>query len=592
MPPLAALTRLASASHSSPSYSPLPSLPRWLASAPNSPILSRTTKEGRPRLRRGWVLVAFPALALLLLLLNSWSGNEEVQVKQGPKEQLQDVTDACKTVEVLEGRKEASFWVAQLSASHLRIRPRSPTLAALNCPTLSQAHFTPRLHFSSLERRLLLPSPSPSKAGTYLFPLLPPITAQPTPEVTVEVILDSGWFPGGEEGLPCGENEKECDYEEMSSRGYRWTEEEVLDAEGRRPSYRNREFGARLFPSLPRTDLASPPLPNLSPTPETRHWIRLLGDSNLRTLLHPFASSLGIPISTNCLAHQGSNDAHPTTLLCWNDSLLLSFNWWFGNQGSKDGAHEGDAEKLKSLLSWSARDLLESVPWEKDGAGDWPSGFEDFEEGPEAIFLSIGSHMPAETSLGMSSLLSALEPILVPSSPSLPAPPLILALTSATSPSRLPPKYQPSRVMRNDLMIRATNEVVRRWAGVWGVRTLDLFSMSRTAGKEMMKDPVHFWDPMYQTWTHLFFHAWQHLIPTSQFLPSSSSASPSSPSSPSFSSSDNDDEPAGDDEPTWEVVRLPSPTESEGLGVVDPLEMEKQRLAFELAEAEREGRED
>lgn len=234
--------------------------------------------------------------------------------------------------------------------------------------------------------------------------------------------------------------------------------------------------------------------PTLNHPLRPKRWLRLLGDSNLRTLFHPFALSLGIDPATHCLAHQGTNDAHPTTHLCWSDELLLSFNWWFGNQGSKEGKHEGDARKLERLLEWSARDLLESVPWEKEGP--WPSHFETFDQAAEAIFLSIGSHMPAETSLGMSALLEALDPVLSPlladSSPSS----LIMTLTSSTSPSRLPALYEPSRVMRNDLMIRATNSVLQRWAEERDVRTVDLYTMTRTGGKEISKDPVHFWDPM------------------------------------------------------------------------------------------------
>jgi hypothetical protein len=117
MPPLAALARLASSS--SNSYAPLPS---WFGTAPASPILSRTVKEGRPRWRRSWLITAFPALALLVLLLSRWRGGDEVQIKQGPMELLREVAEACKTNEVLQGRKEASFWVAEVGATRQLIR--------------------------------------------------------------------------------------------------------------------------------------------------------------------------------------------------------------------------------------------------------------------------------------------------------------------------------------------------------------------------------------------------------------------------------------------------------------------------------------
>lgn len=174
--------------------------------------------------------------------------------------------------------------------------------------------------------------------------------------------------------------------------------------------------------------------------------------------------------------------------------MIVSFNWWFGNQGTAEGS-TGDHDKLAILLNMSLIEILADIPWDRSGAAgsSWPEAFESFADPPAKVYLSIGSHMPAVTSLGINHLLTSLEPLLT--APEL-QDTLVLALVSATDPPRLPKLYRLSKVMRNNLMLEATNAVIESWAEERGVATLDLFTMSRTAGGEMMKDPVHFWDPM------------------------------------------------------------------------------------------------
>lgn len=118
---------------------------------------------------------------------------------------------------------------------------------------------------------------------------------------------------------------------------------------------------------------------------------------------------------------------------------------------------EQDEEQLQRLLAYSLSDFLDSVPW--DRTKPWPSQFEKFADPADRIYLSIGSHAPQATTRGVRELLAKLEPLIKAVKSK-----VVINLTSATAPSRLPKLYIPTKVLRNNIMLKATNAAIAEWA--------------------------------------------------------------------------------------------------------------------------------
>jgi hypothetical protein len=226
-------------------------------------------------------------------------------------------------------------------------------------------------------------------------------------------------------------------------------------------------------------------------------WLRFLGDSNMREFMPILAEATG---AGECMAYKSESDAHPTTLVCWNEDTIFTFNWWFQNQFVSPNATT-DAQRLATLLDYTLGDFLDSVPW--DRSKPWPQQFDEYTSRPERIYISVGSHAPAATTKGVHTLLESLHPLFEANKPA-----IVLALTSPTEPSMLPKLYQPTKVMRNNVMLKATNQVIVDFGIRTGIRVLDLFTLTRTMGRSFAKDAVHFKTRVYELWADIYFTEW------------------------------------------------------------------------------------
>ncbi|ORY81217.1 hypothetical protein BCR35DRAFT_304065 [Leucosporidium creatinivorum] len=423
----------------------------------------------------------------------------------------------CGTAEVIAARRDPGFWVTEVGSKYVTVRPRDRR-RYVDCEDLANAFFSVRLHYASEIR--LLEEPVQTSMGVYQFTILPPVTPQISPAASAEVILDMDFFPGGKAGMPCGQ--RECNYTYLMDSGMDWIGAQVFDQEGDVPTFKNSRSSLTregdelpLCSSLdylpgawqpeisdyafvdstgsPCTILQAEPLPVGYP----RKWIRFLGDSNSRKLLPVYAELLG---ANNSLSYKPEEEGHPTVLMAWNDELILTFSWWFMRQ-NVPADEEQDEEQLQHLLAYSLSDFLDSVPW--DRTKPWPSHFEGFEGPADRIYLSIGSHAPQATTRGVRELLAKLEPLIKAVKSK-----VVINLTSATAPSRLPKLYIPTKVLRNNIMLKATNAAIAEWAKRLGLTVIDFFTITRTMGPEKMKDPVHFDEKLYTLWADMVYSEW------------------------------------------------------------------------------------
>lgn len=416
-------------------------------------------------------------------------------------------------------------------AVDVTVHPKNKSYA--RCPQLSHAFFTIHIHYST-ERFILNDPIHEEGTGIYTFNLRQPLIQQLDDDnlFTVEVLLNMGYFPGGIEGMPCAEDY--CIYEELIDQGMDWNGERI----GNEEQWQQRYTSTRADRSLISLDEEMPVCQDLSDLPGSYisesnrfqpynpqtlkpcqlikskpltpansntsklRWLRFIGDSNMRYAMPAFAKSLSLK---ECLSHTGKDDKHPTTWICWSDSIIFTFNWWYQSQFEKEEV--SDPDRLRDTLEdYTLKDFLESVEWDKEG--DWPESFVGYEGEPERIYLLVGSHAPASTALGVKNLLTSITP-LITKIHSPPTTEIVLLLTSSIEPSLLPAKYQPTKVMRNNVMLRATNKAIKDWAkGELGLKVLDLMSMTRMLGREWSKDAVHFRPEVYDWWADSFYTDW------------------------------------------------------------------------------------
>ncbi|KAK4049365.1 hypothetical protein OIO90_005494 [Microbotryomycetes sp. JL221] len=429
----------------------------------------------------------------------------------------------CDASQTLELRKTADFWKVEIDseASQIHVTPRRPDVYA-NCPELANAYFTGKVVYADEIR--LLNEPAQPEMGHYVFEMLAPLQEQSSEMGAVDMSLDMDFFPGGRQGMPCGQ--LECNYTSLMSSGMDWIGDQIKDGNGRVPTF---NVSTRTHVAT-NTNAAWPVCTSFNDlmgswrpedaiftftSPATgepcrmlaiaplegpkRRWIRFLGDSNSRKLLPEYARLLN---ASNILAYKPDTDAHPTVLMAWNDNVILTFSWWFMRQGVTSDEVQ-DEEQLDGLLAYSLNDFLESVPW--DRTKPWPSHFENFAEPAHRIYLSIGSHAPQATSLGVTTLLEKIRPLLESIANSSK---VVLTLTASASPDRLPKLYIPTKVLRNNIMLKATNQVIAEFGRTMGLTVLDLFTMTRTMGTKMASDPVHFKQRVYELWAEIYYTEW------------------------------------------------------------------------------------
>ncbi|KAM0790404.1 hypothetical protein ACM66B_003286 [Microbotryomycetes sp. NB124-2] len=425
----------------------------------------------------------------------------------------------CNATGLSDLAKDPSFWSVQIQSPDLVIRPKDWQQYS-NCDNLSDAWFTVRLLFQDSSIRLL-EDPTQLAPGMYHYQLVAPVSKAADGPVQVEAVLELADYPSN--GMPC--NAAFCDYSTLLDEGYKWVGGTILDDDGNMPQYTN---DLTPLPTVTSSTALCPRLDYLPgsynnetgsftpigldgrpcrllqveqsvATPEGTplRWWRFLGDSNMRFFfVWNYPKSLG---ATQCV--KSGRKLH---VLCWDNTTAWTWDWWFGEEDVT-----ATADRLESWLSESLNDYIyerNDDPWDLRWHNDpnlpstLPTQFVNFTKPAERIYVSMGSHASQLTNEGWVEIMDRITPILRPFKDA-----LVIVLTSATAPSRIPIKYIKDTVMRHNVQINMSNQVVMGYAKQLGVRVLDIFTLTRTTGPRNMIDNVHFPNTVYKIWTRLFF---------------------------------------------------------------------------------------
>ncbi|KAK4046168.1 hypothetical protein OIV83_006277 [Microbotryomycetes sp. JL201] len=425
----------------------------------------------------------------------------------------------CNQTSLVNLAKQPSFWSVQVQSPDLVIRPKDWQQYS-NCDQLSDAWFTVRLLFQDSSIRLL-EDPAQIAPGMYHYQLVAPISKAADGQVSVEAVLELADYPAN--GMPC--NAPACDYSSLLDKGYSWVGATILDDNGNMPTYTNE---LTPLPTVSTTTALCPRLDHLpgsfnnetgsftpigpdgkpcrllqvdeavaTPAGTPLRWWRFLGDSNMRFFfVWNYPKALG--------AVQCVKSGRKLHVLCWDNTTAWTWDWWFGEEDV--GA---TADRLQTWLGESLNDYIyerNDDPWDLRWHNDpslpstLPTQFVNFTQPAERIYVSMGSHASQLTNEGWVEIMDRITPILQPFKDA-----LVIVLTSATAPSRIPIKYIKDTVMRHNVQINMSNQVVMGYAKRLGVRVLDIFTLTRTTGPHNMIDNVHFPNTVYKIWTRLFF---------------------------------------------------------------------------------------
>ncbi|KAK4047113.1 hypothetical protein OIO90_006316 [Microbotryomycetes sp. JL221] len=426
---------------------------------------------------------------------------------------------SCNNSDLINLARDPQFWAVSIQSPDLVIRPKD-WKSYSNCEQLNSAWFTVRLLFPDQSIRLL-EDPNQLAAGMYHYNLVPPVGKAADGTVTVEAVLELDEYPAN--GMPC--NAAACNYTSLLDEGYKWVGGTILDDSGQMPQYDNE---LATLPTVTTTTAICPRLDYLpgsfnnetgnftpigpdgkpcrlltvdesvaTPTGTPLRWWRFLGDSNMRFFfVWNYPKSLG---ATQCV--KSGRKLH---VLCWDNTTAWTWDWWFGEEDV--GA---TADRLQTWLGETLNDYIyerNDDPWDLRWHNDpnlpstLPTQFVNFTQPAERIYVSMGSHASQLTNEGWTEIMDRITPIMRPFKDA-----LVIVLTSATAPSRIPIKYIKDTVMRHNVQINMSNQVVMEYAKQLGVRVLDIFTLTRTTGPRNMIDNVHFPNTVYKIWTRLFF---------------------------------------------------------------------------------------
>lgn len=231
-------------------------------------------------------------------------------------------------------------------------------------------------------------------------------------------------------------------------------------------------------------------LRTIPPRASQRQWLYFIGDSNTRKLVPIFAKLLGLS-SSNSYTPAGAK--HPTSMVYWSDSLVLTFQWFYAQQADSP-ERESEESILVMLLQPSVHNWPDRRHWEASGLNAF--------EAPSWTFISFGSHAPRVTAFGTSQMLDRVAPVILSAKAKTH---LSISLTSAVDLRRIPSEYRDSKVLRNNVMLEATNQVIAQRAATWDVPVIDFFSVSRTCGPDMQIDVVHYKNEVYRIWADMIY---------------------------------------------------------------------------------------
>lgn len=123
------------------------------------------------------------------------------------------------------------------------------------------------------------------------------------------------------------------------------------------------------------------------------------------------------------------------------------------------------------------------------------------------LFISLGSHAPFITSIGLGPALERLRPALARKVAQ--ASHTSFFTTTAADPAQIPETYGPQALLRNSIMIDMLARGGRGLAKELGAGFLDVFSLSKTIPRSLTVDSVHFQPVVYDAWAELAYTAWR-----------------------------------------------------------------------------------
>jgi hypothetical protein len=233
-------------------------------------------------------------------------------------------------------------------------------------------------------------------------------------------------------------------------------------------------------------------LPAAPPSKKRRLWLHFVGDSNTRNSLWIIGKALGI-------THSQHWDTPSYRQILWSDTVVLTHMWWYAHLEDPND-DETDYVQLASRIRPSHQEMLEVTGWTDDLG--IPPKFADL--APSWTYISFGSHAPKFTALGTSQMLDRLEPLILDA---LTRTRIVVALTTAIDVSKMPPRYFDVHMptMRNNVMLNATNSIISDRVSKWGIPYIDLYTVTRTMGLDVLTDVVHFKREVYKVWADLLY---------------------------------------------------------------------------------------
>lgn len=239
-----------------------------------------------------------------------------------------------------------------------------------------------------------------------------------------------------------------------------------------------------------------------------RTWLHFIGDSNTRHFVPHLASKIGLGSARHYFTK--GDKQHAVGIVAWNDRVVVTFAWWFMRQHDSPHRDDTEDEELEAALGPNFGAYLRKI-FPSDG--ELPSGASwpwqrTTSEAPDLTYINFGSHAPRVTAFGTAMSVQRVEPVILKARQQ--GGRIVIATTTTTDLDRIPHTYIDSKIMRNDVMLRATNEVVVRAARErWHVEVLDWYGVTRTVGTEMNIDVVHFKPEVYRAWADILLTALQ-----------------------------------------------------------------------------------
>ncbi|KAM0754540.1 hypothetical protein T439DRAFT_377004 [Meredithblackwellia eburnea MCA 4105] len=460
-------------------------------------------------------------------------------------------------VDALELARKPAYWEA-LETSPLRfsIAPRRQS-PVLKSPCLDEALFSARLVSSSVGDKVISPLPyvQLSKNSASFRINVDRGLQIPAGTYELQIRLEFASLPGGIKGQVCGSDTLTCGRKDIPSKVLPYVGQKVEVSGGgqiglgllpqamappklcTKLSHLSGYWkGKRFFPVISEVDEEGP-CRLVTPVFKTNEngegdsrkdpvWIHLVGDSNIRNLNDALASSFGNGAGTTywesaskvkngtvaAIAFRYASGAPRPDLLV-NPDIILTWQWWEASGEDFDAIANGLVQWVNGTLSeFVARAHL------KQSLYAFGSEFQHIASNirPSRTYVTLESHSSGLTRLGVEELLDTL----FQSDPPFLSDTLVrrsnlkFFTTTEVNTGNIPLwKYPKQDAVRNNAVIQAKNEVIRRRRELSG-RVVDAQGLTRGITEDFMKqgskpDAVHFEDFVYIEWARL---VWTDLV--------------------------------------------------------------------------------